>query len=312
MRKLLIVALAMGFANLANAQTKPACEATCASTGAYQTKNKSHWSTEHYQKLGKLDTAPRKKGLAIDSVKFRSPSKGELERLEQSKRFYLLDLKVADFNMANPPANSSEQTLAELTFLKDLQNKRTEADVETSKYLAGIYYNPKIKPGDENYRAFRDNLLHVGKSIGPWFQQDSLPLTTELLAKVMTDAHYYMWKLKFHYLRPRPYAIDLEIKNLEDANWSPYPSGHSITGHVLAEVLSLLAPEHQSTFFLDAHELAFSREILGVHYPSDTEASRIFAKRFVELLKQNKDFNQDLEKARSEWVKSDRRTVKGS
>ena len=47
--------------------------------------------------------------------------------------------------------------------------------------------------------------------------------------------------------------------------------------------------------------MAHSREILGVHYPSDSEASRIFARQFVNLLFQNEKFIQDFEKVKEEW-----------
>lgn len=49
-----------------------------------------------------------------------------------------------------------------------------------------------------------------------------------------------------------------------------------------------------------AAEMAYSREVIGVHYPSDSEVSRIWARRFVnELLKQPK-FRADLAKAKAE------------
>jgi acid phosphatase (class A) len=46
--------------------------------------------------------------------------------------------------------------------------------------------------------------------------------------------------------------------------------------------------------------MAFSREILGVHYPSDSEAGRSFARQFVNELLKNKAFKEDFEAAKKE------------
>ena len=51
---------------------------------------------------------------------------------------------------------------------------------------------------------------------------------------------------------------------------------------------------------MNAYDMAFSREILGVHFPSDSEAGRIFARQFVNELLKTKAFIQDLEEVKSE------------
>jgi len=48
--------------------------------------------------------------------------------------------------------------------------------------------------------------------------------------------------------------------------------------------------------------MAHSREILGVHFPSDAESSRIFARQFVNKLFQNEKFLKDFESVKKEWV----------
>jgi acid phosphatase (class A) len=46
--------------------------------------------------------------------------------------------------------------------------------------------------------------------------------------------------------------------------------------------------------------LAFSREVLGVHFASDSEAGRIFARQFVNELLKNEGFRKDFEVAKKE------------
>ena len=48
--------------------------------------------------------------------------------------------------------------------------------------------------------------------------------------------------------------------------------------------------------------MAHSREIIGVHYPSDSEASRMLARQLVNKLFQNEKFLKDFEQVKKEWA----------
>jgi acid phosphatase (class A) len=122
------------------------------------------------------------------------------------------------------------------------------------------------------------------------------------MSKVWQDASYFTWSLKFRYARVRPNKIDPSIRNLEETDWEAYPSGHAANSYVNAFIYSELAPEFTDYFVKDAYDMAHSREILGVHYPSDSEASRIFARQFVNKLFQNDLFLRDFEKVKQEWA----------
>ena len=69
-----------------------------------------------------------------------------------------------------------------------------------------------------------------------------------------------------------------------------------------AYIYQELAPEFTDIFIKDAYDMAHSREIIGVHYPSDSEASRIFARQFVNMLFENKEFLKDFENVKKEWA----------
>jgi acid phosphatase (class A) len=101
--------------------------------------------------------------------------------------------------------------------------------------------------------------------------------------------------------RVRPYTLDSSIKNLEETNWAAYPSGHAANSYINAYIYQELAPEFTDFFIKDAYDMAHSREILGVHYPSDSEASRVFARQFVNTLFQNEKFRADFEEVKKEW-----------
>ena len=52
--------------------------------------------------------------------------------------------------------------------------------------------------------------------------------------------------------------------------------------------------------------MAFSREILGVHFPSDSESGRVLARQVVDRMLQVPRFRQDLEEARREIRAADK------
>jgi acid phosphatase (class A) len=233
----------------------------------------------------KCDPEACQPGEVVGNGKKRTP-----HYLATNEKFYIPD----------PPANSSEQTRAELDYLFQLQQRRSEEDVRASTYYAGVYYKTSTKPGDPDYERFRRNLFHIGRSIAPWFNADSLPVTAALVANVWKDAEYLIWKHKNYFLRIRPYKIDQRLNNTEETNWAAYPSGHATNSYTNAYLFSELLPEFSSFFIKDAYDMAHSREIIGVHYPSDSESGRILAYQVIQRLLKTEAFRNDLKASREE------------
>jgi acid phosphatase (class A) len=254
----------------------------------------------HYKQLAGFNGKPKSANEEIDKQKFIT-DKETVDRRMSRTPVYLQDVSVNDFVIPDVPANSSEQTRAEINYLLALQNSRTAEEVRASLYMADIYYNLSVKPGDSTYSKYRKNLFHIGSSIGTWFNPESLPLTAELMASAWRDASFFIWSLKFKYARIRPVFIDGAINNLQETDWAAYPSGHAANSYINAYIYQELAPEFADVFLKDAYDMAHSREILGVHYPSDSESARIFARQFVNKLFTNKKFLKDFELVRKEW-----------
>lgn len=255
----------------------------------------------HYSVLGKLSPEPRSENAEWDSQKFPYDP-AQAERRLSLKPYYLQEVSREAFKLPNPPANSSQQTRAELNYLLQLQQQRKQIDVDASLIMAGIYYNPRVKPTDSSYHRLRQNLFFIGRSMGTWFQPDSLPKTAALMAHVWQDASYYIWYFKYKWLRIRPYVLEPKLDNLEETDWAAYPSGHSANSYVNAYVYQELAPEFTDVFLKDAYDMAHSREIIGVHYPSDSETSRMLARQLVNMLFKNEKFLKDFEEVKKEWA----------
>jgi acid phosphatase (class A) len=255
----------------------------------------------HYKQLAAFSTKPKSSNEEIDKQKFLT-DKETIDRRLSLKPIYLENIKVDDFRIPDAPANSSDQTSAEINYLLALQKYRTKEDVRSSLYMANVYYNLRVKPGDSTYAQYRNNLFFIGRSIGSWFNPEILPVTADFMANVWRDASFFIWSLKFKYARIRPYIIDPALKNAQETDWAAYPSGHAANSYINAYIYMELAPEFSDFFIKDAYDMAHSREIIGVHYPSDSEASRIFARQFVNMLFQNEEFLMDFENVKKEWA----------
>jgi acid phosphatase (class A) len=211
-----------------------------------------------------------------------------------------LDAPLEAFALLEMPANSSQQTRAELDFLLDLQARRTPEQVAESQRMAGVYYRVSVRPGDPDWGVMRQSLFQMGRQLGPWFSPESLPTTADFMAKVWADATYYLWAAKFRFDRNRPYALESRLHNLETPNFPAYPSAHSGNSYVAAFVLAELMPESSTLFTRNAADMAYSREILGVHFPSDSVAGRELARQIVDRFLREPKFREDLEAARRE------------
>ena len=257
-------------------------------------------SRGHYKALEQISPLQQAENIALDKIIFPWPE-AKATRAVEFKPLYLSALTLKDFEVPDFPANSSKQTRAELDYLLQLQAQRNDAEVAYSIYLADIYYSARAKPEDANYQALRKNLFHIGRSIGTWFNPETLPITADFMAKVWQDASFFMWSAKNKFLRARPYQLDAQLKNLEETNWPAYPSGHALNSYVNAYVYQELAPEFTDVFIKDAYDMAHSREIIGVHFPSDSEISRQLARRVVNKLFENESFKKDFEAVKNEW-----------
>ena len=243
----------------------------------------------HYKKLAALSPKPASEHEAVDKLKFPF-DQGKANNTLSEKPIYLQNISVEDFKLPDPPANSSPQTRAELDFLIGLQNDRSPEDIRSAFYMSTVFQTP-----DE-----------IGRLIGYWSSPMKLPLTDSLFSKLNQDANYFLWSLKYKYERVRPYTVDPKIHDLEESFASSYPGGHVSFAYIYAFIYQELAPEFTDVFICHAQAMAHAREIIGVHYPSDSEAARIFARQFVNMLLQNKKFMDEFQLVKNEWKMASR------
>jgi acid phosphatase (class A) len=239
----------------------------------------------NYKTFASFSPNPRSPNLDIDKLKFPF-DQAWADKVLSVKPFYLQNISVNDFKLPDPPANSSDQTRAELNYLLYLQHNRSSEDISESLYMSN---NP-------------DTPSAIGQALGYWVEPQKLPLTDSLMDKVSQDGNFFLWSFKFKYARVRPYILEPKIHDLEESLASSYPSGHVTYAYINAYIYQELAPEFSDYFIAKAYIMSHARQVIGVHYPSDCEGSRIFARQFVNMLFENEKFRQDFEKVKKEWA----------
>ena len=87
--------------------------------------------------------------------------------------------------------------------------------------------------------------------------------------------------LKWQYNRPRPhqlspkFGVEINYISTDTTDTPSYPSGHTAYAAMLASVLSEMYPEHSSELYELVNVAGKAREMQGVHYESDNDASMV-------------------------------------
>ncbi|WP_430965542.1 phosphatase PAP2 family protein [Spongiimicrobium sp. 2-473A-2-J] len=261
----------------------------------------------HYKELKELSTDPRPEQAPMDKIVFPSSqySSGTLIYTMITPE-YLTQNEVSSLKSSLQfPANSSEQTRAELDFLLEWQTKRTAAQKDrASNVLAPIGYWPHIGilENHSRYETNREHLFYVGRVVlGEECAADNYPATTALLEGITKDMRLMEFTVKYHLLRPRPYHLEPKLRPLATISSPSFASGHTLWAYIHAFIWSELVPGKRAEFLAVAYEVGESREIMGIHYPSDEEAARVLAHNMLTAMWDNPKFKTDFEKAKSEW-----------
>jgi len=158
-----------------------------------------------------------------------------------------------------PPSDDSPAGLADLETLLQVQADRTPAQVARAQRV-------------EKHTPF----LMGSAVFGKWFTSENLPMTAGFFKNAGGQFHPLLVRAKEKWLRPRPYFRDARVHPcLVAPNGTSYPSGHSATAAIWAELFSAAFPGQKDAFAAQVRETMWSRVLAGVHFPSDTQAGKI-------------------------------------
>lgn len=202
--------------------------------------------------------------------------------------FVPLDTFDALDMLPQPPAADSPAEKAELDELHKIEASRTAPEVAAAR-------------ADE---AERD--IFIFKTVlGDTFNAAALPVTAALSAELedeVTEAE----AIKYAFKRERPYNIDKSLHPVCRTKDKPdsYPSGHAMTGYLMALTLASMLPEKRDAIFARAEAYAHDRLVCGVHHESDVEAGKEIAYALYGALAENPGFRDKRAAAEAEIRKA--------
>lgn len=261
--------------------------------------------SDHYKELQALPATPNPARAWMDTVRYPATEySGSIVYL-LVKPHYLTDAQVKALSESVKfPANSSDQVREELDYMLDLQSKRTDEQVKRVTFLGDIGYWPSVNqvPTHVLYKQNLKDLFFEGRELmGEAINAGNFPKVSKLLQGVMQDMRIMEFTIKYKLLRARPYHLEPKLQPLMKINSPSFASGHTLWAFLQAFTWSEVIPEKRKDFVALAEEIRRSREIMGIHYPSDNEASRQLSHRMLLYYLNNPAFQRDLREAVAEW-----------
>jgi len=141
----------------------------------------------------------------------------------------------------------------------------------------------KSKSWDKQYAFMQNADKSLDNLFINFYLKNELVLDKEFLTKLKLDISGLIMQLKEYYQRARPYQVayyteqDLVPFNSKSANTPSYPSGHSTQAYFIGLVESFKYPHRAKEIKKFCSMIAKSREVMGVHYESDTDFGKTIA-----------------------------------
>ncbi len=173
---------------------------------------------------------------------------------------------LIDFNWKNilhaPPKNTSDISYNELLLISNVTKKRSKIDINNLLELDLDLDSPFI------------DLLEKRRITYPY----------RYISMFYNIVHPILMNIKSYWNRPRPqqlarfYNIHIDTIITDTIHTPSYPSGHTVYSSLVSLIIKDLYPSVPNTT-LDRIVLdtARARILQGVHFPSDNQASLVFA-----------------------------------
>ncbi|HEU4902431.1 MAG TPA: phosphatase PAP2 family protein [Flavisolibacter sp.] len=259
----------------------------------------------HYKTFSTLNAQPNPERAWMDTIRFPwTEYSGFALASTLMRTVYLGSEDEAKLpTLVTFPANSSDQTRAELDYLLTLQSNRTKEEIARAEFIGNIGSWPTIlNPTDTGYANNLAQLFYIATPVGKWFNYQNFPAAARLLLNCIQDIRVTEFRLKKQFRRARPYHLEPKLQPLARMSSPSFASGHSLWAFTQAFLFSEIIPDKRADFIKMAEEVRWSRELMGIHYPSDNEASRIIAWNLLKAWSKNPQFKIDLNNAKKEWT----------
>lgn len=208
--------------------------------------------------------------MEINKLVYGNPT-FEIMQLIQEQHY--LDDIFFEHRNEDVPAPFSELAKEELNQIADYTRALQLA--ENKEYL-------------DRYKSYDRNLCQTIMSA---FKVKGLNVE-DLCLDISNDLTPLLYKLKYHFQRPRPYqtAYHFKLKLFPFKSFSAhtpsFPSGYSTMAQVIVNVIGNKFPQHYDFCQELAEDIGISRLYLGLNYPTDKD----FSEKVANAILKNSDF----------------------
>jgi acid phosphatase (class A) len=148
-------------------------------------------------------------------------------------------------------------------------------------------------------------LQHFDCALGVRLGSADTPVLDRMMAKAFHDAQAAVVLAQARGVRARPVAEDPARRACQTLTpaarrSSSYPSAGAAVGTAYAEALALIAPDHAAQVRRIGHEIALSRQICAMDYPSDGTAGEALGRAVTAEIAAAPDFQAEIATARGE------------
>jgi hypothetical protein len=178
-----------------------------------------------------------------------------------------------------------------------------DALAEIQELIRLVDYRPSVLSEALAQRNGIDNYFRGILSFAP----SSHPWTWGLMQIALRVGEFQVMYYKSQFNRPRPSRVcPWLMPPIEVPGHASYPSGHSTQSHLVALILGEVMPPRLAgkPLRLLADRIARNREVLGLHYPSDSRAGAKLAKESFLLLRHCRTVREMVKEARREWARA--------
>jgi hypothetical protein len=212
--------------------------------------------------------------MEFNDLTYGNPAHDQLSFIQGT---CLVDSLFDTFKDSVIPNNDSELVKEELNEIADCL--AVVSQPENQNYL-------------KRYLAYDRNLIQALSSI---FKQKDIEVE-ELITDVVKDIQNLIYKLKFHFQRPRPYQLAQYYKlklfpyKSFSAHTPSYPSGPTVQAIVILNVIGNKYPTEYQYCKELIEDISYSRVYLGHHFPSDNDGGREIGKAILKHPEFNKKY----------------------
>lgn len=208
-----------------------------------------------------------KESLAINQIEYGNPPIEFVELSNKTddhiKNWFIKSGLIKKIKN-EAPLNDSSITKNDLQVLLEKTSKATAEEITFARYVDDV---------SNLAQTFIDLLKENGyeESMGGFFSIDH-------------QVESLLFFLKDIINRPRPYQLaksfNLSLYPLmrTDAMTASYPSGHALTAFIMSEHYARKYSEISDKLLALGEKIANSRELTGIHFPSDTQISKEICK----------------------------------